>query len=71
MPSTCEVCGKSVVMGRTIRFQNTGKWFRRATKKPRAFVPNIQRATLVVKGVPTRLNICTRCLRTAHKVRER
>jgi len=69
MAGTCEVCGKTVHMGRTIRFQNTGKWFRRATKKPRAFIPNIQRATLMVNGVPTRLNICTRCLRTAHKVR--
>ena len=69
MAGTCEVCGKGVVWGRTIRFQNTGKWFRRATKKPRAFVPNIQQATLIVNGAPRRLSICTRCLRTAHKVR--
>ncbi|MCL4544920.1 MAG: hypothetical protein M1118_10060 [Chloroflexi bacterium] len=38
MASTCEVCGKTVHIGRTIRFQNTGKWFRRATKKSRAFI---------------------------------
>ncbi|MCL4507907.1 MAG: 50S ribosomal protein L28 [Chloroflexi bacterium] len=68
MASTCEVCGKTVHIGRTIRFQNTGKWFRRATKKSRAFKPNVQRATLVVQGMPMRLNVCTRCLRTAHRV---
>lgn len=69
MAGTCEVCGKTVRIGRNIQHKATGKWFRRAPKTPRTFSPNIQRATLMVQGVPTRLNICTRCLRTAHKVR--
>lgn len=68
MASTCQVCGKTVRIGRTIRFQNSGKWFRRATKKPRPFKPNVQRATLIIDGEPRRLDICTRCLRTAHRV---
>jgi large subunit ribosomal protein L28 len=70
MAGTCEVCGKTVQMGHNIRHQTRGsKWVRRAHKTPRTFAPNIQRATLIVNGVPARLNICTRCLRSAHKVR--
>ena len=69
MAGTCEVCGKTVQIGRNIRHTTSGKWFRRAHKTPRTFTPNIQRATLVVNGAPRRLNICTRCLRTAHKLR--
>ncbi|MCL5946702.1 MAG: hypothetical protein M1298_01585 [Chloroflexi bacterium] len=28
----------------------------------------MQRATLIIEGESRRLNICTRCLRTAHRV---
>ena len=70
MAHTCEVCGKTVRMGHNVRLQARGsKWVRRAPKTARPFFPNVQRATLIVNGVPTKLNICTRCLRTAHKVR--
>jgi large subunit ribosomal protein L28 len=30
----------------------------------RWFLPNIQRATLTLKGRRRRMNVCTRCLRT-------
>jgi len=35
----------------------------------RRFVPNIQRKQMVVDGVSKRVNVCTRCMRTAMKSR--
>jgi large subunit ribosomal protein L28 len=32
------------------------------------FMPNIQKLTLPVNGETKRVKICTRCLRTRHKV---
>ena len=34
----------------------------------RKWLPNIHPATIIKDGKPVRLNICTRCLRTQHKV---
>jgi ribosomal protein L28 len=31
------------------------------------FRPNVQRKQLLIGGVPTRVDICTRCLRTLGK----
>ncbi|MFC2057041.1 50S ribosomal protein L28 [Chloroflexota bacterium] len=34
----------------------------------RRWVPNIHPATIIINGKSKRLNLCTRCLRTQHKV---
>jgi len=33
----------------------------------RRWRPNIQRATLTIDGLPVKVDLCTRCLRTHHK----
>ena len=59
MAGKCEVCGKSTVFGNNVSFSK-----RRTNRR---FVPNIQRKTMVIDGVARRVNVCTRCLRTAIK----
>jgi len=63
----CEVCGKSTAYGRNIRHKHSGRWERKAPRTNRTFKANVQNKTLVVGGVPLRLKICTRCLRTQLK----
>ncbi len=55
----CEVCGKHKVFGHNVSFS------KRRTN--RDFKPNVHRKTLMLNGRMQRLNICTRCLRTAMK----
>jgi len=47
-------------------FGNNVSHSKRHTK--RRWLPNIHRVTLVVDGKKKRMNLCTRCLRTQHKV---
>ena len=57
----CEVCLKSGMSGNNVSHSNrhTNRWF----------FPNIQRATLTIKGKRQRISLCTRCLRTAQNKR--
>lgn len=59
--ATCDLCGKKPQFGNNVSFS------KRHTK--RKWLPNIQRATVMVDGHPKRLNVCTRCLRTLVKAR--
>jgi len=63
----CDLCGKTTAYGRNIRHKHSGRWERKAPKTNRTFKANVQNKTLVVNGVPLRLKICTRCLRTTLK----
>jgi large subunit ribosomal protein L28 len=63
----CDICGKTTTYGRNIRHKHSGRWERKAPKTNRAFKANVQNKTLVVNGIPLRLKICTRCLRTTLK----
>lgn len=56
----CEVCNKIGVAGNNVSHS------KRHTKT--RFLPNIQKLTLPVNGSRKRVKICTRCLRTLHKV---
>ncbi len=56
----CDLCGKSLHVGYSISHS------KRHTK--RQWRPNVHPATVSVNGQPQRLNLCTRCLRTQHKV---
>jgi len=56
----CDLCGKSPLFGHNISHS------KRHTN--RRWVPNIHPATISVDGQPKHLNLCTRCLRSQHKV---
>jgi large subunit ribosomal protein L28 len=56
----CDLCGKSPQFGHNVSHS------KRHTN--RRWIPNIHPATIIVDGQPKRLNLCTRCLRTQHKV---
>lgn len=57
----CEICGK----GR--QFGNNRPFSMKATK--RDWKPNVQKATVTMKGRRQKMYICTRCLRTLNKTR--
>lgn len=58
----CELCGKIGHSGNNVSHS------KRRTKT--RFLPNIQRVTLTTSGNLRSLSLCTRCLRTHHKVTE-
>jgi large subunit ribosomal protein L28 len=55
MAAKCEVCGKGPSWGNTVSHSER--------KTRRRWNPNIQRVRALVKGSPTRLNVCTSCIR--------
>jgi large subunit ribosomal protein L28 len=63
----CDVCGKTTAFGRNIRHKHSGRWERKAPKTNRTFKVNVQNKTFYISGVPVRLKVCTRCLRTQLK----
>ena len=56
----CQVCGKIGVWGHNVSHS------KRRTKT--RFMPNVHKLTVSTNGERRRLAICTRCLRTAHKL---
>ncbi len=56
----CEVCGKIGMSGNNVSHS------KRRTKT--RFLPNVHKLTLSTDGEAKRIKICTRCLRTRHKV---
>ena len=63
----CDVCGKHTAFGRNIRHKHSGRWERKAPRTNRTFKANIQNKRFVLGGVPVRVKICTRCLRSTLK----
>ncbi len=59
MAGKCDVCGKVKVFGHNVSFS------KRRTN--REFGPNVQRKMMTINGVTKRVNVCTRCMRTALK----
>ncbi len=59
MSGKCEVCGKTTAFGHNVSHS------KRRTN--RMFKPNVHRKTLVINGVAQKVNVCTRCMRTAVK----
>lgn len=60
MPGRCDLCGKSSQFGHNVSHSK-----RRTNRR---WVPNIHPVTLTIAGESKRLNLCTRCLRTQHKL---
>ena len=59
MASVCDICGKTPGFGNNISHSHR--------RSRRRFNPNIQKMRVVVKGVPKRVHVCTKCLK-ANKV---
>ncbi len=57
----CAMCGKGP------QFGHNRSHSMRATRK--VWKPNVSRRNLVINGERQRINVCTRCLRTLHKIR--
>ena len=60
--ATCAICGARRPAGKNVSHSNrhTNRWF----------MPNVQKAKLVINGRSQRLSVCTRCLRTAQNKRQ-
>jgi large subunit ribosomal protein L28 len=56
----CDLCGKTPMFGHNISHS------KRHTN--RRWTPNIHSVTLIVDGKKKKMNLCTRCLRTQHKL---
>ena len=59
MAGKCDICGKGPQFGHNVSLS------KRRTN--RMWMPNVQKAKMVVGGVPKQLNVCSRCLRTQQK----
>jgi|RhiMetStandDraft_4_1073278.scaffolds.fasta_scaffold279492_2 large subunit ribosomal protein L28 len=56
VPKACDVCGKTAQYGNQISHaHNTSR---------RRWEPNLQPVRVLLDGVPKRLRVCTRCLRS-------
>ena len=55
----CELCGKKIAFGNNVSHSHH--------KTNRTWRPNVQKTILMLGGKPTRVNACTRCIRTAKK----
>ena len=56
MSRRCDVCGKGSLFGSAISHAHN--------VSNRRWQPNLQRVRVVIDGVPKKLNVCTRCLRS-------
>ncbi len=56
MARVCDICKKGVLYGLKVSHSNR--------KSNRSWSPNIKKVRAVVNGTKTRLNVCTRCLRS-------
>ncbi|HSK68142.1 MAG TPA: 50S ribosomal protein L28 [Candidatus Limnocylindria bacterium] len=61
MGKFCEVCEKGVLTGHKVSHSNR--------KSNRDWAPNVQSVHALIAGVPRRINVCTRCLRSGKVVR--
>lgn len=71
MAYVCEICGKSIVYGRSQRHGRgvAGKrWQKRAQVTKRFFKPNLQKTTVIVAGAKKQMLICAKDLKKLHKI---
>ena len=64
MAQRCDVCGKEPTFGKAVSRLGKNAIHRRVKgRSARRFNPNIQPVKAMVKGTPTRLKVCTSCLK--------
>lgn len=56
MARHCEVCGKGMISGNKVSHSNR--------HSRRTWLPNIRTVRAKVNGVPKKIQVCTRCLRS-------
>ena len=56
MAKACEICGKTARYGNLISHANNAS--------RRRWEPNLQTVRALVEGVPKRIRVCTRCIRS-------
>lgn len=61
MASVCEVCGKKPHFGKNVSHSH-----RRTNRR---WNPNVQKVRAIVDGSPTRLHVCTSCLKAGKVVK--
>jgi large subunit ribosomal protein L28 len=61
MAAVCEVCGKRPSFGHNVSHSQR--------KTNRRWSPNIQRIRALVNGSPTRINVCTGCIKSGKVVK--
>jgi large subunit ribosomal protein L28 len=69
MARQCDYCGKGTAFGGSIARRGLpkkkgGVGLNITGRAKRTFKPNIQRVRALVDGVPTRVKVCTRCLKS-------
>ena len=69
MAMQCELCGKTVSMGKQLTYRGKAKYLGGVGRKitginPRKFRPNLQSVRAVVKGAVKRIRACTQCIRS-------
>jgi len=65
----CAICGKKPVSGSRVthrgKLKKTGGVGRRTVRvNRRRFLPNLQRATVLLNGTVRRVRVCTACIRS-------
>ena len=56
MSRKCSICGKGVTTGITLSHSHI--------RTKRTWLPNLQRVKAIIDGVPRKVLVCTRCLRS-------
>ena len=56
MGKYCEICHKGTMSGNNVSHSNL--------KTRTSWAPNTQKVRVMVNGTPTRMYVCTRCLRS-------
>ncbi|PIY71565.1 hypothetical protein COY87_05525 [Candidatus Roizmanbacteria bacterium CG_4_10_14_0_8_um_filter_33_9] len=66
----CFHCEKGILFGRTHTHHRGvagGRWKKRAPKKQRIFVANLQPVHLLIDGKDKRVKLCTKCIKRVKK----
>ncbi|MDT9683631.1 50S ribosomal protein L28 [Streptomyces sp. TRM76323] len=64
MAQRCDVCGKEPSFGKSVARLGKNAIHRRVQgRSARRFNPNVQPMKTTVNGTPTRLKVCTSCLK--------
>ena len=61
MAAVCDICGKHPSFGKTIRHSH-----RRTNRR---WSPNVQTVRTVIGGTPTKLSVCTSCIKAGKVTR--
>lgn len=61
MAGKCDICGKGTISGNKVSHS--------VRRTRRTWAPNIKKVRALVNGTPTRVSVCTRCLRSGNVIR--